>query len=121
MRNTAFTARRKLAARLTFCFLRERSPEHYATCAKSYPDTHSVSPCLIQRGKEEYKLAATSDGKADKSGKKKKGQKDMDDLKKEVDLVSKRRQALLWRSATGGNGVKPSDLPGLYSHCSRHT
>lgn len=42
---------------------------------------------LSQRGKEEYKLAATSDGK-DKKGKKK-GEKDMDDLKKEVDLVSK--------------------------------
>lgn len=45
------------------------------------------SPLSTQRGKEEYKLAATSDGK-DKKGKKK-GEKDMDDLKKEVDLVSK--------------------------------
>ncbi len=41
----------------------------------------------MQRGKEEYKLAATSDGKEKKS-KKSKGKKDMDDLKKEVDLVS---------------------------------
>lgn len=41
----------------------------------------------MQRGKEEYKLAATSDGK-EKKGKKGKGDKDMDDLKKEVDLVS---------------------------------
>lgn len=39
-----------------------------------------------QRGKDEYKLAATSDGKEKKG--KKKGEKDMDDLKKEVDLVS---------------------------------
>lgn len=45
-------------------------------------------PLSTQRGKEEYKLAATSDGK-DKKGKKK-GEKDMDDLKKEVDLVSER-------------------------------
>lgn len=41
----------------------------------------------MQRGKEEYKLAATSDGK-EKKGKKGKADKDMDDLKKEVDLVS---------------------------------
>lgn len=41
----------------------------------------------MQRGKEEYKLAATSDGK-EKKGKKGKGDKDMEDLKKEVDLVS---------------------------------
>lgn len=49
-------------------------------------------PPSIQRGKEEYKLAATSDGKEKKS-KKGKGKgdkdKDMDELKKEVDLVSK--------------------------------
>lgn len=43
---------------------------------------------LSQRGKEEYKLAATSDGNT--KAKKGKGQKDMDDLKKEVDLVSTR-------------------------------
>lgn len=43
-----------------------------------------------QRGKDEYKLAATSDGK-DKKGKKK-GDKDMDDLKKEVDLVSQQTE-----------------------------
>lgn len=41
----------------------------------------------IQRGKEEYKLAATSDG-GHKKGKKGKEKKNMDDLKKEVDLVS---------------------------------
>ena len=39
----------------------------------------------LGRGKEEYKLAATSDGEK-KKGKKGKSQKDMDDLKKEVDL-----------------------------------
>lgn len=41
----------------------------------------------LQRGKDEYKLAATSEdgGKKDKKAKAK---KDMDDLKKEVDLVS---------------------------------
>lgn len=61
-----------------------------ATCAPS--EAHFFF-CLFcsQRGKEEYKLAATSDGHA-KKAKKGKGQKDMDDLKKEVDLVS--RQAI---------------------------
>lgn len=41
----------------------------------------------LQKGKDEYKLAATSEdgGKKDKKAKAK---KDMDDLKKEVDLVS---------------------------------
>lgn len=59
-----------------------------ATCAPSEAD---FSFCLFcsQRGKEEYKLAATSDGEA-KKAKKGKGHKDMDDLKKEVDLVSRR-------------------------------
>lgn len=47
----------------------------------------------IQRGKEEYKLAATSDG----MGKKDKAKKDMDELKKEVDLVS--RLAVLFVSS----------------------
>lgn len=51
-------------------------------------------PPSIQRGKEEYKLAATSDGKQ-KKGKKGKAEKDMDDLKKEVDLVSKQIKASL--------------------------
>lgn len=59
-----------------------------ATCAPS--EAHFFF-CLFcsQRGKEEYKLAATSDGDA-KKAKKGKGQKDVDDLKKEVDLVSRR-------------------------------
>lgn len=56
-------------------------------CRAVCSQTHSVSLSSIQRGKEEYKLAATSDGK-DKKGKKGKNEKDMDDLKKEVDLVS---------------------------------
>lgn len=43
----------------------------------------------IQKGKDEYKLAPTTDG-GEKKGKKGKGnKKNMDDLKKEVDLVSK--------------------------------
>lgn len=46
----------------------------------------------MQRGKEEYKLAATSDGK-EKKKKGKKGEKDMDELKKEVDLVSTQTKA----------------------------
>lgn len=62
-----------------------------ATCAPS--EAHFCF-CLFcsQRGKEEYKLAATSDGEA-KKAKKGKGKKDVDDLKKEVDLVSRRAQA----------------------------
>lgn len=47
----------------------------------------------MQRGKEEYKLAATSDGKEKKKKKGKKGEKDMDELKKEVDLVSTQTKA----------------------------
>lgn len=42
---------------------------------------------FFQKGKDEYKLAATSDGEG-KKGKKDKGSKNMDNLKKEVDLVS---------------------------------
>lgn len=61
---------------------------HTATCAPSEADFFFCLFCS-QRGKEEYKLAATSDGDA-KKAKKGKGQKDMDDLKKEVDLVSRR-------------------------------
>lgn len=66
-----------------------------ATCARS--EAHSVFPSWIQRGKEEYKLAATSDGKEKKGkkGKKGKSDKDMDDLKKEVDLVSTQIKASL--------------------------
>ena len=41
----------------------------------------------IQKGKDDYKPAPTSDDKGQK-GKKGKEKKDMDDLKKEVDLVS---------------------------------
>lgn len=46
-----------------------------------------VSLSSQQKGKDEYKLAATSDdgGKKDKKAKAK---REMDDLKKEVDLVS---------------------------------
>lgn len=56
------------------------------------PELTLCSPrFFLQRGKEEYKLAATSDGK-EKKGKKGKGDKDMDDLKKEVDLVSQKKK-----------------------------
>lgn len=61
---------------------------HAATCAPSEADFFFCLFCS-QRGKEEYKLAATSDGET-KKAKKGKGQKDVDDLKKEVDLVSTR-------------------------------
>lgn len=53
--------------------------------------SRALSVCVTffepQRGKDDYKLAATSDGN-DKKSRKAKEKKDMDDLKKEVDLVS---------------------------------
>lgn len=67
--------------------LKRKLQSKLATCARSCSEAHFVSLSSIQRGKDEYKLAATSDG-GDKKGKKGKGEKDMDDLKKEVDLVS---------------------------------
>lgn len=42
---------------------------------------------LIQKGKDDYKLAATSDG-VDQKGKKGKKNKDFDNLKKELEMVS---------------------------------
>lgn len=50
-------------------------------------EAHVFLLSSIQRGKDEYKLAPTSDGGRKKS-KKEKGKKDMEELKKEVDLVS---------------------------------
>lgn len=44
----------------------------------------------IQNGKDEYKQAPTSDGE-DKKGEKDKEKKKMDNLKKEVDLVSQKK------------------------------
>lgn len=41
-----------------------------------------------QEGREQYELAATSEQGGKKKGKGKKKEKDMDELKKEVDLVS---------------------------------
>lgn len=83
------------------CFLlwltqdkRELQSSH-GTCAKSHSEAYFVLPSSIQRGKEEYKLAPTSDGKEKKSKKKGKGEKDMDELKKEVDLVSTQIKASL--------------------------
>lgn len=66
---------------------RRKHESSLPTRARSYAEAHFVSLSSIQRGKDEYKLAATSDGGA-KKGKKGKGERDMDDLKKEVDLVS---------------------------------
>lgn len=42
----------------------------------------------IQDGREQYELAATSEQGGKKKGKGKKKEKDMDELKKEVDMVS---------------------------------
>nr|XP_020476179.1 sodium/potassium-transporting ATPase subunit alpha-1-like [Monopterus albus] len=51
---------------------------------------HFVSLFLLQRGKDEYKVAPTSDGKDKKHKKGKKSKKDVDDLKKEVELEAHR-------------------------------
>lgn len=58
------------------------------TCAHSHSGTHFVSLSSIQKGRDEYKLAATSDDGVKKAKKGKGDKKDMDELKKEVDLVS---------------------------------
>lgn len=42
----------------------------------------------FQEGREQYELAATSEQGGKKKGKGKKKEKDMDELKKEVDMVS---------------------------------
>lgn len=42
----------------------------------------------LQEGREQYELAATSEQGGKKKGKGKKKEKDMDELKKEVDMVS---------------------------------
>ncbi|XP_029375823.1 LOW QUALITY PROTEIN: sodium/potassium-transporting ATPase subunit alpha-1-like [Echeneis naucrates] len=55
------------------------------TCSPTRRDDDSVELWLPKRGKDDYKLASTSDG-TEKKNKKGKAQKDMDDLKKEVDL-----------------------------------
>lgn len=44
----------------------------------------------FQDGREQYELAATSEQGGKKKGKGKKKEKDMDELKKEVDMVSSR-------------------------------
>lgn len=83
---------------LLFCALTRASKEEVSE-QRSYTHVLSliqelifVSLSSIQRGKEEYKPAPTSDGQA-KKGKKGKGdKKDMDELKKEVDLVSTKQK-----------------------------
>lgn len=57
-------------------------------------------PFDIQKGKDDYKLAATSEDDGNKKNKKEvkkaKEKKDMDDLKKEVDLVRKTDYLLIY-------------------------
>lgn len=53
-------------------------------------------PHFAQKGSDKYKLAATSENGEKKKKKGKKQEKDMDDLKKEVDLV--RNSALQFKS-----------------------
>lgn len=53
----------------------------------------------IQDGREQYELAATSEQGGKKKGKGKKKEKDMDELKKEVDMVSSRVWTLFRRSS----------------------
>lgn len=48
----------------------------------------------LQDGREQYELAATSEQGGKKKGKGKKKEKDMDELKKEVDMVSSRAWTL---------------------------
>lgn len=45
-------------------------------------------PLCLQEGREQYELAATSEQVSKKKAKGKKKEKDMDELKKEVDMVS---------------------------------
>lgn len=47
----------------------------------------SCVPVRFQEGREQYELAATSEQGGKKKGKGKKKEKDMDELKKEVDMV----------------------------------
>lgn len=50
----------------------------------------SAALSCLQDGREQYELAATSEQGGKKKGKGKKKEKDMDELKKEVDMVSSR-------------------------------
>ena len=49
--------------------------------------TSVIASSLIKKGKDDYKLAATDDKAKVKKGKK--SEKDLEELKKEVDLVSR--------------------------------
>lgn len=51
---------------------------------------HGCCLLRLQEGREQYELAATSEQGGKKKGKGKKKEKDMDELKKEVDMVSGR-------------------------------
>lgn len=53
-------------------------------------------PYLAQKGHEKYQLAATSEQDGKKKSKGKKKEKDMDELKKEVDLVCVQCLLLYW-------------------------
>lgn len=53
-----------------------------------------VTFSCFQEGREQYELAATSEQGGKKKGKGKKKEKDMDELKKEVDMVSSRTWTL---------------------------
>lgn len=52
-------------------------------------------PLRLQEGREQYELAATSEHCSKKKAKGKKKEKDMDELKKEVDMVSVSARFLL--------------------------
>lgn len=57
------------------------------------PDAQLCHCCRrLQEGREQYELAATSEQGGKKKGKGKKKEKDMDELKKEVDMVSWREE-----------------------------
>lgn len=68
--------------------LRFLASEQSSPHVQSYSEACSVPLSPTQKGKDEYELAATSENHG-KKNKKRKQKKDMDELKKEVDLVSK--------------------------------
>lgn len=71
-----------------------------------------VHNCLLrlQEGREQYELAATSEQGGKKKGKGKKKEKDMDELKKEVDMVSGRSEPRMLARCCTANLRKTSGL-----------
>uniref|UniRef100_A0A3B4ZTS5 Sodium/potassium-transporting ATPase subunit alpha-1 n=1 Tax=Stegastes partitus TaxID=144197 RepID=A0A3B4ZTS5_9TELE len=67
--------------------------------------------CCFQEGREQYELAATSEQGGKKKGKGKKKEKDMDELKKEVDMVSHHcSQVCIFSSHQGLTSAKAAEI-----------